>query len=188
MSSVNDSAHVKRKRNVLLPSRPGLADRIFSFTLRFLILYATWLLLSGMYDPFHMILGAFCCVFVNILSTGMFPPEARRLRRAKPFMRCFIYMPWLVWEVAKANIRMLRLAFHPRINEVISPQIVTFKTPLRSKLALTMLANSITLTPGTLTMTIDERGYISVHAIDDASAAGVPGEMERKLIAIFEDD
>jgi multicomponent Na+:H+ antiporter subunit E len=44
------------------------------------------------------------------------------------------------------------------------------------------------MTPGTITVSIDRRGYVSVHAIDDQSAEGVPGDMERKLKAVFEED
>jgi multicomponent Na+:H+ antiporter subunit E len=99
-----------------------------------------------------------------------------------------LYVPWLVWEIAKANFRMLRLVFHPRMHDLINPRIVHFKTGLRSGLGLTFLANSITMTPGTITVAIDRRGYVAVHAIDDKAAEGVPGDMEKKLRAVFEEE
>ena len=47
------------------------------------------------------------------------------------------------------------------------------------------MANSITLTPGTITVYVDERGWFTVHALDSELAAGVPGDMDSKLVAIF---
>jgi multicomponent Na+:H+ antiporter subunit E len=162
-------------------------DAIISFVLRFLLLYGTWLILSGMFDAFHMSLGVLCSAFVTWLSADIFPPEVRQFRKVRALWHLALYIPWLVWEIAKCNMRLVRLAFDPRLGDKICPRIVTFKTRLRSRLALTFLANSITMTPGTITVSIDERGYVSVHAIDEVAAAGLPGDMETKIKAIFEE-
>ncbi|MHC1790574.1 Na+/H+ antiporter subunit E [Solidesulfovibrio sp.] len=188
MPPAQDVVTVARKS-----AAPGVPKRrrraaAVSFLLRFLPLFALWLLLSGMFDPFHLSLGVACCAFVAWLSADIFPPEFSRPGSLRVLPGLCLYLPWLVWEIAKANIRLLLLVCHPRVNTVIDPKIVTFKTALRSRLSLTLLANSITLTPGTITVSIDERGYVSVHAIDGPAAAGVPGDMERKLVAIFKED
>jgi len=163
-------------------------DHVLSILLRFMALFATWLVLSGMYDAFHMTLGAACSAFVTWISADLFPKDVKQLRNVSSLLRLIAYIPWLVWEVAKANYAMLRIVFHPRLMDLINPSIVTFKTRLRSPMGLTLLANSITLTPGTITVSIDQRGYVAVHAIDDEMAAGVPGQMEEKILRIFEAD
>lgn len=186
MDQMNESVRVVRKG---APKAAGTrrSDAAISFVLRFLLLFVTWLILSGMFDAFHMTLGAFCSAFVTWLSADIFPPEVRRFRKLRALWLLTLYIPWLVWEIAKSNMRMLRLVFDPKVNDKICPRIFTFKTGLRTKLALTFLANSITMTPGTITVSIDERGYVSVHAIDEESATGVPGAMETKIKAIFEE-
>ncbi|HKK34129.1 MAG TPA: Na+/H+ antiporter subunit E [Desulfomicrobiaceae bacterium] len=158
-----------------------------SHLLRFMAVFATWLVLSGMYDAFHMTIGVFCSAFVTWLSADLFQGNMS-LKVFPSILRLIIYIPWLVWEVAKANYAMLRIVFHPKLMDLINPRIVTFKTKLRSPMGLTLLANSITLTPGTITVSIDERGYVAVHAIDDEMASGVPGLMEEKITRIFEAD
>jgi multicomponent Na+:H+ antiporter subunit E len=67
----------------------------------------------------------------------------------------------------------------------IDPTIVTFKTKLTSNIARVALANSITLTPGTIPIRIEEDVFY-VHAISRHAAAGLPGEMEDRLARVFE--
>ncbi len=160
-------------------------ETVTTFLLRFLMFFVIWLVFSGMYDPFHMGLGILTGGYITWLSADIFPPSVNRLGTRKAAVRLIAFIPWLLLEIVGANVRMLYLVFHPKLYEKISPRVVTFKTSLKSGLGLTMLANSITLTPGTITAEIDERGYVSVHAIDDRSAAGIPGELERKIIRIL---
>jgi multicomponent Na+:H+ antiporter subunit E len=69
--------------------------------------------------------------------------------------------------------------------DLINPQMVKFNSHLESEMARFIYANSITLTPGTITVYVSLYGAYTVHAIDDASAAGLPGEMESRVGAIF---
>ncbi|MCG8567163.1 MAG: Na+/H+ antiporter subunit E [Desulfobacterales bacterium] len=101
------------------------------------------------------------------------------------FFRFSLYIPWLIWEIVKANFNILKLIFHPRMKEKIQPHIVTFETGLTSDLAITTLANSITLTPGTITVTANSDGQFRVHAIDLPSAQALPGAMLEKVAHIF---
>ena len=79
------------------------------------------------------------------------------------------------------------LALHPAMKKKIAPRIVTFKTRLKSDLARVTLANSITLTPGTITIRIEDDIFI-VHALSDKVAAGLPGEMEERIARIFAEE
>jgi multicomponent Na+:H+ antiporter subunit E len=73
------------------------------------------------------------------------------------------------------------------MKDQIDPTIVTFKTKLTNNIAKVALANSITLTPGTITIRIEEDIFY-VHAISRKAAAGLPGEMEERLAKVFERD
>ena len=77
------------------------------------------------------------------------------------------------------------LVFHPRMMELIDPRIVRFDSKLKSDLARVTFANSITLTPGTITVNVSIFGNFAVHAIDAPSAELLPGEMEQRIAKVF---
>jgi len=153
----------------------------------FVILMATWMIFSGLFDAFHLTLGVISCAFVTWLSSDLFfaernDPLSHRLRQA---VRMAAYILWLLWEILLANIHLLRLAFGPKEN--LHPQIVRRETHLATDFEKFLFANSITLTPGTVTIKIlGDTFYI--HAISDLTARGLlDGEMERRIAAIFAD-
>ena len=92
------------------------------------------------------------------------------------------YIPWLLYQVVLANFHVVRLVIRPSL---IRPQVVRFKTRLTSDLARVTLGNSITLTPGTITMGIED-GEFCVHALSDKAARDLlTGEMERRVAHVF---
>jgi multicomponent Na+:H+ antiporter subunit E len=98
------------------------------------------------------------------------------------FMR---YLPWLMYQILLANLHLLYLTFHPRMMDKINPRIIRFDSSLKSDLSRTTLANSITLTPGTITVYAGVMGGFAVHCIDDHSGQGLPGHMEKKISEVF---
>jgi multicomponent Na+:H+ antiporter subunit E len=93
--------------------------------------------------------------------------------------------PWLLYQIVLSTLHVTFLALHPRMKDQIDPTIVTFKTKLKSNLGKVALANSITLTPGTITIRVEGQVFY-VHAISRKAAAGLPGEMEERLAKVFE--
>ena len=83
----------------------------------------------------------------------------------------FLYLVRLVVEVVKANVNMIYIILCVP-NEKLKPQLVYFKSPLRSEVGKVALANSITLTPGTISFQVDECGF-GVHAIDAPLSEGI---------------
>ena len=77
------------------------------------------------------------------------------------------------------------LVFHPKMMELINPQIIEFESRLKSDYARTAFANSITLTPGTITVNVTVLGRFSVHCIDDQSGQSLPGDMEERIVKVF---
>jgi multicomponent Na+:H+ antiporter subunit E len=156
----------------------------FSFFVTFVFMFATWMVLSGHFDPLLIGLGllsslAVAWFFHDLLFAGVTPGHAR------VFVRFCKYVPWLIKEIIKANVHMLFLVFHPRMHQLIDPHIVQFQTKLKSDIAITTLANAVTLTPGTVTITANADGAFRVHAIDAKSAEGLPGVMLDRVAHVY---
>jgi multicomponent Na+:H+ antiporter subunit E len=155
----------------------------------FSLLLITWVILSGLLDEFHIGLGILSCVLVTWLSSGLLFNDRSlsfhsRLRQA---FRLLFYLSWLLWQIVLANIHVLRISFSPRVKEQIQPQLVRFRSGLKSDFEKYVLAQSITLTPGTVTLKIDDDVFL-VHAISDVAAKGLMGSMADRVRHVFSVD
>ena len=166
----------------------------------FVIMFLVWLLLNWVPDWQHVIAGVFVAVFVVFIIGDLF--ITRRPARFAAggqvlyhplrywyFFAC--YLPLFIWECFKANIDVAYRVLHPDLP--INPGIVKVKTSLRTDTALTFLANSITLTPGTLSVDIDGKlGFLYVHWIDvkakdvETATRIIVERFEKVLKRIFE--
>jgi len=155
------------------------------FIFTFCVTFATWCVLSGKFDVFHLTLGVISCLIVSFLSADLLL-QSRKLKKLPMIWFRFIrYIPWLLFQVFVANIHVMYLAFHPRMIELIDPQIIQFKSRLKSDIALVTLANSITLTPGTITVYISVYGDVTIHMIDVESGQSLPWIMDARIAEIF---
>jgi multicomponent Na+:H+ antiporter subunit E len=155
------------------------------YILTFCVCMITWLVLSGKFDLFHISLGIVSSAIVTYTSGDMLL-KARRLDGLPGnWLRFILYIPWLLIEIFRANMHVMRLVFHPRMMDLIDPRMIQFESRLNNEMARFIYANSITLTPGTITVYVSIFGKFSVHAIDEASRQGLTGEMEDKVAAIF---
>jgi len=161
-------------------------NRIASFTLTFFLMFALWIIFSGIFEPLFIWMGIISSIIVATMCHELLFPHSRPIYFR--FVFTFIaYLPWLLWQILKANLHLMKIVFHPRMMDMIDPHIITFRTPLKSPLSITAMANSITLTPGTITVSADREGLFRVHAIDKTSAEGLPGTMGKKIERVFED-
>lgn len=151
----------------------------------FLIMMGFWVLLSGKFDLFHLTLGVLSSALVSYLSADILMHDTGKKDRLAIAFRFLAYIPWLLYQIVLSTIHVSFLALHPRMLDNIDPTIVTFKSRLQSNVARVALANSITLTPGTITIRV-EGDIFYVHAISRKAAAGLPGEMEDRLARVFE--
>jgi len=156
-----------------------------SFFVTFIILFVIWLLLSGKFDLFHICLGIISCALVSFFSSDLLFPSLKLKGLPIIWLRFIKYIPWLLYQIFLANIHVLYLTFHPRMMELIDPRIIKFKSKLKSDMSLVTFANSITLTPGTITVYVSIDGNFKVHAIDKASGDPLPGEMEEQIGKVF---
>ena len=156
-----------------------------TFILSFLILFILWIVFSGRFDGFHIILGLISSAIVAAISGDLMftSPQPRGIFSL--WLRMFAYVPWLMYQIFIANVHVMYLVFHPKMTELINPQIIEFESRLKGDYARTAFANSITLTPGTITVNVTVLGRFSVHCIDDQSGLSLPGGMEERIVKVF---
>ena len=131
----------------------------------FILALLIWTFLTWPPDPQHLIIGILVCGFVAFMTGDMFVKRPHRFKQFSRYFWFLYYIPLFIWECIKANIDVAYRVGHPDLP--INPGIVKVKTTLKSDTGLTFLANSITLTPGTMSVDIDkESGFLYIHWID----------------------
>ena len=130
----------------------------------FLVWFSTWLLLSWPPDQKNMLTGAVVALFVSLMTMDILVESRKPIRNPFRFLWFLEYIAVFILQCLKANIDVAYRVLHPDLP--IRPGTIRLKTELKSDTALTFLANSVTLTPGTTTVDIDkDRGYIYVHCL-----------------------
>ncbi|MEM5517969.1 Na+/H+ antiporter subunit E [Henriciella sp. AS95] len=132
-----------------------------------LVLAALWLGLSGIFKPLLLTLGAISILISLILASRLETVD----KEGAPYARTpqlLAYWAWLLIEIFKANWPVIKACVSARLD--INPALVKVKTRCESDLAKTIFANSITLTPGTVTVEV-EGDKLLVHALFEESAA-----------------
>lgn len=158
----------------------------------FVLSFATWCFLNWVPDWEHIAIGAIVALFVAFMSQDLFIENPAALTHPRRwFYFVFQYVPVLIWEIIKTNVDVAYRVLHPKL--LINPGIVKVKTTLKSDTGLTFLANSITLTPGTMVVDVDRaNSVLYVHWIDvktqdiDKATAIIVERFEKILKNIFD--
>ncbi len=137
----------------------------------FLFLFILWLVLNGRVTPevviIGMLLSGMVCLFAAKFMDYSFKKEKEVLKRIPGFVR---YCALLLFEIIKANLDVMKLILSPSLEP--EPQLIKVKIPLKSVLGRVVLANSITLTPGTITISLDGDEY-TIHCLDKELGEGI---------------
>lgn len=183
-ASVKD--HYRKKSGSRHSRNPASKRFAFApFMLTFLIMALFWALFSGKFDPFHIALGLGSCLIVAAISNDLLFPSGIRPKFFVCWVRFAGYIPWLFYQIFLANLHVMYLVFHPRMLDLIDPKIIEFDSRLKSDISRTTFANSITLTPGTITVNVSVLGKFTVHCIDEISGRPLPGNMEARIAKVF---
>lgn len=145
------------------------------------LLLAIWLLWSGYLKTLLVSLGVLSCCIVMVLSwrMGNLDHESAWQRHLLRFPR---YWLWLGWEIVKSNLEVARIILAPR--PAPSPRFVTIDATALDEFGQALLGNSITLTPGTLTLQLRD-GRLRVHCLTrEGAAALAEGEMTRRVATL----
>ena len=128
----------------------------------FIFSFFTWIFLNWSFDLENIIVGILVGILISFLTRDMFVRKPCAYRDIRRYLWFLYYVPLFIWECIKANIEGAYMVLHPDLP--IRPGIVKVRTTLKSDTALTLLANTISLKPGTMTVDIDkEGGFLYVH-------------------------
>lgn len=155
-----------------------------------IFLMGVWLILSGHYDLLHILYGVGSVALVIWLNLRL-----RRLPLVENepagmaeirILRLAVYLPWLLWQIIMSGAYVAWVILQPRLP--IQPEILRFRSRQPGVMAKVILGNSITLTPGTLTLDI-EGDTFTVHALTGSSARGLyEGKMPTWTASLYEKD
>jgi len=149
-----------------------------------------WLLLTCTVNYQSLIIGLSTSVIIALVLGNKYTRHpVKWLSPKRYFWLIVCYIPIFTWDCLKANFDVAYRVLHPKMP--IAPGIVRVKTRLKSRIGRTVLANSITMTPGTLSVDIDAEylyiHWIKVWAQDEKTATEmIVGKYEKLLIKIFE--
>jgi multicomponent Na+:H+ antiporter subunit E len=148
----------------------------YLFILVFLLLF--WLLLSGHGEPLILAFGMLSSLLVTLLVIRM-DKNDREPVIFRPGIRIMHYFGWLLWQVVLSNIDVARRIWNPSLP--IRPSWERLDTKVSTPLEKTLYANSITLTPGTLTTDVREDHFMIHSLTPEAIEELRKGEMERRI-------
>ena len=142
-------------------------------------LFGIWLLLSGHYTPLLISFGVVSCLLVVLLSRRMNIVDEEGVPVELGLRPFIYYAPWLLKEIVLANIDVARRILDPRLP--IRPTLVRVRASQKGDLGRVIYANSITLTPGTVSVDM-EGDQITVHVLSyEGAAEDMSGEMDRRI-------
>lgn len=167
--------------------------------IQFFLLLGLWLLLSGHYDVIHISMGVFSALLVVLINLrlrkyyfyeeeisetgakirGIFPTPLR-------FGRVLLYIPWLILQIIVASLQVAAVVLNPKMP--VDPALLRFKTRLPNLASKVILANSITLTPGTITVRLKDDEFL-VHSLMAVSATGIiQDKLPEEVAKLYEKD
>ena len=151
-------------------------------------LFMVWAVLSGKFETKFLLIGFFSSLAISFICLPML---LIRNAEGKEFFvfginypKFFIYFLWLCGEIFKSSLAVAAEIIKPRMD--YEPRIVYFAMPFENPMASVILANSIILTPGTITIDVEDDGVFEVHALTAGAAEDLlGGEMQRRVAALF---
>ena len=151
--------------------------------------FGLWMLLFWSLAPAVIVAGVLIALIIATVLRGVYPGASPKVLDPRRWGFALIYLPYFLYYCLKANIDVALRVIHPDVP--IRPGIIKVRTTLTSEMAKTFLANSITLTPGTLTIDIDGQDFyvhwININTEDTARrTAEICGRFEPLLRRIFE--
>lgn len=152
----------------------------------YLLYFLLWVIFNGNFTLEICLFGiviaavifAFTCRFMDY-SVGQ---EIKNIRKVGKFLR---YVGVLLIEIVKANFIVIHMILSER--EEVEPVLVNFRSDIKTSAGRAFLANAITLTPGTITVQLEESNYV-VHCLDESLAEGMDDSVFMKLLADLEQD
>jgi multicomponent Na+:H+ antiporter subunit E len=144
-------------------------------------LLLVWFLLSGFFKTNFIVLGVLSSLFVSWLAVKLdiFSDNGEHLRIN---LRAIGYAPWLLKEIIKSNLHVARIILDPKLP--VEPQAFWIEGSQKTDIGLAIHANSLTLTPGTISLAVEDN-KLHVHAVSSVAAQGAKnGDIDRKVAGL----
>jgi len=162
-------------------------EKIKGFVWLFVVTFVLWLALTSKLELAELISGCVVCLVVSLFGAQTYAKLGLPPLSIKRVLLCLVYIVVLFWEIIKANFDVAYRVIHPRMP--IKPGIVVIKTSLESDIGRLILANSITLTPGTFTLDVigDKLliHWINVKTEDTDEATRLIGRRFEKYLRVI---
>ena len=155
----------------------------------FVVLFGFWMVLSGRTETKFIVYGLITAIVTTWVTYPLLlVPNKDGSKRYFVFgvsiPKFIMYFFWLMWQLVLANIDVLLATTAQELD--IDPKVVRFYFRADNPMASVVLANSITLTPGTVTINVTDDGLYEIHALTKGAAAGVlDGSMQKKVAALY---
>ncbi len=148
-----------------------------------LLLFLFWIVLTASFSLISIILGIICSFLTAIIARSVLAIGLDKAITIPVLIRFPFFAVALIWEIIKANVNLAFIVISPRLP--IDPRIIRLKTGLKGDLERTMFADSITLTPGTLTVDVQDDIFY-VHCLAPHHQKGLlEGRLERLVAWLF---
>jgi multicomponent Na+:H+ antiporter subunit E len=144
----------------------------------FVLLFVVWLAWSGHTEPLLVALGVASAAIATVLGwkLGVIDEEGYPYQLARGFIT---FIPWLIWEIVKANLQVARIILTP--NMPIRPVLARVRASQKTEIGRVIHANTITITPGTVTLDLTEHDLV-VHALTpEGASADASGVIDRRI-------
>ncbi len=149
------------------------------------VLFAFWLVLTGSFAPFEVAIGVALSLLLGTWSARMLWPEDAPVLSARQLFRLLVYIPRLLASIVMAAIQVAEVVLDPRMP--IDPIVVSHRAVFARDLSRVTYANSITMTPGTLTVDVEGDTFY-IHCLAERFATDIAtGDLERRVSRVFEE-
>ncbi|MBQ3291419.1 MAG: Na+/H+ antiporter subunit E [Mogibacterium sp.] len=164
-------------------------NKVLNFIVTAVLLMALWFVMSGKTETKFLILGALSSILIAFACTktlnmkGALTDRTYYLLAVNP-VKFIMYLGWLIYQIIKSAVYVSGVTLFRRSE--VEPSIAWFMADYDNPSARAILANSITLTPGTITIDITESGIFSVHALTRSVREGLlDGTMQNKVAWLY---
>lgn len=150
----------------------------------YILFFVIWVILNGRFNLEIAIFGLVISAAVYLFMCKFMDFSVKKdliIMKEIPLFIQYIFI--LIWEIIKANIDVLKIVFSSKYD--FDPAVIKFKTKLKTKTARVILANSITLTPGTITVSLEDDEYV-IHCLDKDFGEGIDASIFVKLLERME--
>ncbi|WP_395463256.1 Na+/H+ antiporter subunit E [Wolbachia endosymbiont of Cantharis cryptica] len=168
----------------------NLRQKIKFFSLSFIILFSLWTVLSGYFEPFFVFCGIFSSIFTLFIFNRLINAESTLSQilngtNRLQFCKLVSYIPWLIYQIILSSIYVTKKVLQTKLK--LEPVIILKKYKGHNDGSIALFANSVTITPGTLTIDVTKKRqiYLSTMCLIDKSLESGVSEIENKALKVL---